>query len=124
MSLITISALVNADGSFAFPPFGLPSKRNISVHQVASVQGLYQIIYDTVFESTPVLTATPAWLGEFGPSGGSTLDGAIINDLTKTFATVKLGDGGGNGQWRPFTIVLTGHELLRKTPQHLEEAHE
>ena len=36
MSLITVSALVNADTSSAFQPFGLPVKRNISVHQVAS----------------------------------------------------------------------------------------
>ena len=28
--------------------------------------------------------------------------------LDQSFATVKLGDSVGNGQWRPFTIVLTG----------------
>ena len=101
MSLITISALVKPDASFAFQPFGLPAKRNISVHQVASAPGMYQvcfkrwrssllilihfcqIIYDSVFEGLPVVTATPAWLGQWGPGGGSPLDGLVINEITE-----------------------------------------
>ena len=36
-----------------------------------------------------------------------------------------MGDAGGNGQWRAFTIVLTGHENVAKKPEHhKEEAHE
>lgn len=43
MSLITISAIVKADGSFVFPPFGLPGKKTISVNQVTTVTGVYQV---------------------------------------------------------------------------------
>ncbi|KIJ97786.1 hypothetical protein K443DRAFT_105124 [Laccaria amethystina LaAM-08-1] len=109
MSLITVSAVVNADTSFAFRPYGLPENKNISVLK-ESTTGLYQIIYDTVFISPPVVTVTQAWLGNFGGGGGETLDNAVVNDITNTYATVKVGDGNGNGQWRSFTIVLTGYE--------------
>ena len=44
--------------------------------------------------------------------------------LDQSYATVKLGDGGGNGQWRPFTIVLIGHERLVKKPEHEWGSHE
>ncbi|EDR03459.1 uncharacterized protein LACBIDRAFT_307172 [Laccaria bicolor S238N-H82] len=111
MTLITISAIVKADGTFVFPPFGLPAKKSISVNQT-STSGQYQIIYDTVFEGLPVVTATPAWLGQYGSGGGSPLDGAVINELTKSFTTIKLGDSLGNSTWRPFTIVLTGQQAL------------
>lgn len=37
---------------------------------------------------------------------------------------MKLGDCNGKGQWRPFTIVLIGHQSLVKKPEHKEEAHE
>jgi hypothetical protein len=43
MSLITVSAIVNADASFVIPPFGLPGKKHISVHQVATAPGMYQV---------------------------------------------------------------------------------
>ena len=100
MSLVTVSAVVQADGSFLFPPFGLPPKRSISVNrtitpgqfQVSSNRGghhcsnlfiFVQIIYDSVFEGLPVVTVSPAWLGLYGPGGGSPLDGAVINEITK-----------------------------------------
>ncbi|KIJ97782.1 hypothetical protein K443DRAFT_9659 [Laccaria amethystina LaAM-08-1] len=124
MSLITVSALVNADASFAFPPYGLPGKKKNSVSKTVTT-GQYQIIYDNVFASKPVVTVTQAWLGSLGPAGANTLDGAIINELTDTYTTVKMGDANGSGQWRAFTIVLTGHENLTKKPEHhKEEAHE
>ncbi|EDR03471.1 uncharacterized protein LACBIDRAFT_331477 [Laccaria bicolor S238N-H82] len=124
MSLITVSAVVNTDASFAFQPYGLPENKSISVHQVATATGMYQIIYDSIFESTPVVTVTPAWLGNFGCTGGLTVDNAVINEIKKTYVIVKLGDSHGNGQWRPFTIVLTGHcQRLPKKPEHKEEAH-
>jgi hypothetical protein len=34
----------------------------------------------------------------------------LSQSLGQTYATVKVGDGNGNGQWRSFTIVLTGYE--------------
>ena len=34
--------------------------------------------------------------------------------LDQTYATVKLGNSYGIGQWRPFTIVLTGYENVAK----------
>ena len=43
MSLITVSAIVNADASFAFRPYGLPENKSISVNPVASVEGMYQV---------------------------------------------------------------------------------
>jgi len=33
----------------------------------------------------------------------------LSQSFDQTYATVKLGNGGGGGQWRPFTIVLTGY---------------
>ncbi|EDR03476.1 uncharacterized protein LACBIDRAFT_331492 [Laccaria bicolor S238N-H82] len=123
MSLITVSAIVNADTSFAFQPYGLPQNKSISVYKVASIEGMYQIIYDTVFASTPVVTVTQAWLGSLGSAGGLTIDNAAINEITKTYATVKMGDGNGNGQWRPFTVVLTGYQNVTdlKKPEHEED---
>ena len=36
-----------------------------------------------------------------------------------------MGDATGSGQWRAFTIVLTGFENVGKKPEdHKEEAHE
>ena len=42
MSHITVSAVVKADGSFLFPPIGLPPKKSISVNQTSTV-GQYQV---------------------------------------------------------------------------------
>ncbi|EDR03403.1 uncharacterized protein LACBIDRAFT_295234 [Laccaria bicolor S238N-H82] len=106
MSLITVSALVNVDASFVFPPYGLPAKKKISVYKTSTV-GQYQIIYDAVFRSTPVVTVTQAWLG-WGNGDALTLDNATINEINKTYPTVKLGNAQGVGTWRAFTIVLTG----------------
>lgn len=97
MSLITISAIVKADASFAFPPYGLPTNKNISV-QKTTTTGQYQITYDGVFASMPVVTVTQAWLGTPGSSGGSAYDNAVVNEITKAYTTVKVGDGNGHGQ--------------------------
>ena len=45
MSLITISAIVKSDASFAFPPYGLPTNKNISV-QKTTTAGQYQVSRD------------------------------------------------------------------------------
>ena len=39
----------------------------------------------------------------------------------QTYATVKMGDGNGNGRWHPFTLVLTGYQVVT---EHKEDAHE
>ena len=45
--------------------------------------------------------------------------------MDQTYTTVKTGDANGAGQWRSFTIVLTGHENIAKKPEDdKEEAHE
>jgi len=76
MSLITVSAVVNTDASFAFQPYGLPENKSISVHQVATATCMY-------VSNMRVVTVTPAWLGNCGCTGGSTLDNAIINEIKK-----------------------------------------
>ncbi|EDR03475.1 uncharacterized protein LACBIDRAFT_331486 [Laccaria bicolor S238N-H82] len=117
MSLITISAIVKADASFAFPPYGLPTNKNISV-QKTTTTGQYQITYDGVFASMPVVTVTQAWLGTLGSSGGSAYDNAVVNEITKfldkAYTTMKVGGGDGHGQWRSFTVVLTGYQNVDK----------
>ncbi|KIJ97790.1 hypothetical protein K443DRAFT_9662 [Laccaria amethystina LaAM-08-1] len=76
-----------------------------------------------VFASIPVVTATQAWLGTPGSSGGLTVDNAVVNEITKVYTTVKVGSANGDGDWRSFTIVLTGHENIAKKPENKEEAH-
>ena len=89
-----------------------------------------------------MVTVTQAWLGSLGSGGGSTVDNADINEITKvrnhgwyenlselldqTYATVKMGDGNGNGRWRPFTLVLTGYQTVTdlEKPEHKEDDHE
>lgn len=46
--------------------------------------------------------------------------------LDQTYATVKMGDGNGNGRWRPFTLVLTGYQSVTdlEKPEHKEDDHE
>jgi hypothetical protein len=86
-----------------------------------------------------VVTGTPAWLGVYDPSGGSTLDGLVIDLITpvrngyfawdkklsepldQTYATLKLGDSSGDGDWRPFTIVLTGPLRTTEKPKEVNE---
>ena len=43
--------------------------------------------------------------------------------LDQTYATVKMGDSGGNGRWRPFTLVLTGYQIVTdlEKPEHKED---
>ena len=43
--------------------------------------------------------------------------------MNQAYTTVKVGDNGGNGQWRNFSIVLTEHESIAKKLYHEEEAH-
>jgi len=116
MSLVTVSAIVKSDASFAVGPYGLPSKKSLSISQTPTT-GIYQIIYNNIFEHTPVITATPAWLGQNGPVGGLTLDNLVIDQITPSHATVKTGNSFGNGDWRPFTIVLTGPLRTSKEPR-------
>ena len=52
------------------------------------------------------------------------LDKKSSESLDQSFTTVKLGDSKGNSTWRPFTIVLTGHERLVKKPEHEGGSHE
>ena len=42
MSVITVSALVNADASFAFQ-YGLPANKAISVNTVTATPGVYLV---------------------------------------------------------------------------------
>ena len=43
MSVITVSALVNADASFAFQPYGLPEYKAISVSTTTTTPGVYLV---------------------------------------------------------------------------------
>ena len=51
-------------------------------------------------------------------------DNKSSEPLDQSYTTLKLGGSDGSGQWRPFTIVLTGHERLAKDPQHERGSHE
>ena len=42
MSLITVSAIVYADGYFAFPPYGLPTNKSIEVNKTGTTRE-YQV---------------------------------------------------------------------------------
>ncbi|MGH6872962.1 MAG: hypothetical protein ACREHE_15805 [Rhizomicrobium sp.] len=75
---------------------------------VQTQTGLYVVTFDTPFEFLFGGSATQAYGGS-GGNGGSTLDNAIVVDLTVGQVKIKTGDGSGTATSRDFTFIFAGH---------------
>jgi hypothetical protein len=90
-----VSGVVNADGSIQ------SGSGFTTVHENT---GLYQIIFDQKFSSSPAVTASQDWNNVY-PGGGDTRDGAVPVYITAATTEIKTGNNGGSPADRCFSFI-------------------
>ena len=96
MSTQTLFGVVAADGSIISGSGGFSSENTGA--------GVYSIVFDTPFSSTPAVVATQG--GNFPQP--SNLDGVSIGNLTPDACLIVTGDDQGNFTNRQFSLVVIG----------------
>jgi hypothetical protein len=90
-----VSGIVNADGSIQ------SGSGFTTVHENT---GLYQIIFNQKFPSSPAVAASQNWNNVY-PGGGDTRDGAVPVYITPATTEIKTGNNGGTPADRCFSFI-------------------